>query len=126
MRFIHIADVHLGAVPDKGYPWSEEREKEIWRSFQRVICQVGRTEADLLLIAGDLFHRQPLKRELKEVNYLFSTIPDTKVILMAGNHDYIKKDSFYRDFRGIPMFIASGEKNAGKSAWRNWIPISMV
>lgn len=114
MRFIHIADVHLGAVPDKGYPWSEEREKEIWRSFQRVICQVGRTEADLLLIAGDLFHRQPLKRELKEVNYLFSTIPDTKVILMAGNHDYLKKDSFYQRFPWNPNVYCLWGKECGK------------
>ena len=25
MRFIHIADVHLGAVPDAGCPWSAYR-----------------------------------------------------------------------------------------------------
>ena len=28
MRFIHLADVHLGAVPDRGCPWSKEREEE--------------------------------------------------------------------------------------------------
>ena len=37
-------------------------------------------------------------RELKEVNYLFSTIPDTRVYLMAGNHDFISRDSFYNTF----------------------------
>lgn len=26
MRFIHMADVHLGAVPDSGCPWSAFRE----------------------------------------------------------------------------------------------------
>lgn len=51
------------------------------------------------MIAGDLFHRQPLLRELKEIDYLFSTIPDTQVVLAAGNHDYMKKDSYYRTFR---------------------------
>ena len=25
IRFIHLADVHLGAVPDRGCPWSRER-----------------------------------------------------------------------------------------------------
>ena len=30
MRFIHLADVHLGAVPDRGCPWSDKRENEIW------------------------------------------------------------------------------------------------
>ena len=99
MRFIHLADVHLGAVPDRGCPWSERREEEIWETFRRVIAGIRENPVDLLFIAGDLFHRQPLLRELKEVNYLFSTIPDTRVYLMAGNHDYIKPDSFYRDFK---------------------------
>ena len=99
MRFIHLADVHLGAVPDRGCPWSKEREEEIWSTFRRVIAGIREDPVDLLFISGDLFHRQPLMRELKEVNYLFSTIPDTRVYLMAGNHDYIKADSFYRDFQ---------------------------
>lgn len=96
MRFIHIADVHLGAVPDSGCPWSAYREKEIWETFRKVIELAGNEKTDLLLIAGDFFHRQPLVREVREVNYLFSTIPDTQVVWMAGNHDYMKKDSAYR------------------------------
>ena len=91
MRFFHVADVHLGAEPDKGFPWSEDRGREIWDSFRRLIQQVGERKADLFLIAGDLFHRQPLLKELKEINYLFSTIPHTEIVLMAGNHDYLKK-----------------------------------
>ena len=66
---------------------------------------------DFLLIAGDLFHRQPLKRELKELNYLFSTLSVTKVVLIAGNHDYLAKDSYYRTFswaENVHM-ILSGE-----------------
>ena len=99
MRFIHLADVHLGAVPDKGCPWSSKREEEIWETFRRVIADISNAPVDLLFIAGDLFHRQPLLRELKEVNYLFSTIPRTRVFLMAGNHDYLKQDSCYREFQ---------------------------
>lgn len=98
MKFIHLADVHLGAVPDKGFPWSAAREEEIWETFRRVIAGIRENPVDLLFIAGDLFHRQPLPGELKEVNYLFSTIPETHVFLMAGNHDYMRKDSFYRTF----------------------------
>ena len=40
MRFFHIADVHLGASPDAGFPWSEERKNEIWDSFCNVIYAV--------------------------------------------------------------------------------------
>ena len=96
MRFIHIADVHLGAVPDSGCPWSASREKEIWEAFQKVVALVKKENIDLLLIAGDLFHRQPLLRQLREINYLFSGIPKTQVVWMAGNHDYMKEDSAYR------------------------------
>ena len=71
MRFIHIADVHLGMQPDAGFPWSEERGESIWESFRRIIRLVGREKPDFLLIAGDLFQRQPLLRELKEINDLF-------------------------------------------------------
>ncbi len=99
MRFIHIADVHLGAVPDSGCPWSASREKEIWNTFERLIQTAAREHVDLLLIAGDLFHRQPLLRQLREVNYLFSTIPDTEVVLMAGNHDYMGRESAYRKIK---------------------------
>lgn len=98
MKFFHAADIHLGAEPDKGFPWSKERGREIWDSFRRLIRQAGEEKAGLFLIAGDLFHRQPLMKELKEVNYLFSTIPDTKVVLIAGNHDYLKRESCYRRF----------------------------
>lgn len=98
MRFIHIADVHLGMQPDAGFPWSEERGESIWESFRRIIRLVGREKPDFLLIAGDLFQRQPLLRELKEVNDLFASIPETIVVLIAGNHDYVKRESFYRGF----------------------------
>lgn len=99
MKIIHTADIHLGASPDSEYDWSKGRKEEIWDTFRSLIRKTGEEKADLLLIAGDLFHRQPLKSELKEVNYLFSQIPHTQVVLMAGNHDYMKKDSYYRNFK---------------------------
>ena len=56
-------------------------------------------EVDLLLIAGDLFHRQPLMRELKELNFLFSKLTRTRVVFIVGNHDYLKQDSYYHSFQ---------------------------
>jgi len=101
MKFIHIADVHLGAKPDSEYPWGDQREAEIKESFKDLLDICRKEEVDLLLIAGDLFHRQPLLRELKELNYLFGQIPKTKVILIAGNHDYIGPKSHYIDFTWV-------------------------
>lgn len=98
MRFFHVADVHLGMEPDLGSPWSKRRREEIWESFRRLIGRVREEKPEMLLIAGDLFHRQPLLRELKELKALFESVPDTQVVLMAGNHDYLKRDSYYLSF----------------------------
>lgn len=70
----------------------------MWRSFDRIIELCEKEQTDLLLIAGDLFHRQPLLRELREVNALFRKLSGTQVVLCAGNHDYLKRDSYYRTF----------------------------
>lgn len=108
MRFVHIADVHLGATPDWGMPWGELREKEIWDSFDRVIDVCNKEKADLLLIAGDLFHRQPKLSELKELNYRFGKLASTRVVIMAGNHDYIGPRSYYQNFEWndrVHMFL---------------------
>lgn len=99
MRFMHIADVHLGAAPDHGFLWAKDRGREIWESFRRCIEDANRKKIDLLLIAGDLFHRQPRPQELQEVNYLFSTLERTVVVLIAGNHDYLNPSSPYLNFR---------------------------
>lgn len=99
MKFIHIADVHLGAKPDRQFKWSDEREKERYDSFQAIIKKCNDEEIDLLLIAGDLFSKQPLIRELKEVNYLFEALHKTRVLLIAGNHDFIGLRSNYTNFK---------------------------
>ena len=98
MKFIHIADVHLGAEPDIGSARRGMRSQEIWNSLERIITVCNEQRIELLLIAGDLFHRQPLKRELKELNALFLRLTMTKVVIIAGNHDYLKEDSYYHTF----------------------------
>lgn len=71
MKFIHTADIHLGAEPDTGSSYTAKRPEELWNSFERLLNICEEEQTDLLLIAGDLFHRQPLLRELKELDYLF-------------------------------------------------------
>lgn len=98
VKFIHIADVHLGVTPDAGKPWSQGRAHEIWESFAGVIAAAKQEAADFLFITGDLFHAQPLKKELREVDALFREIPDTKVLLIAGNHDFLRPKSYYLSY----------------------------
>lgn len=102
--------MHLGARPDAGRLYSARRGTEIWESFRKLIGICEREKPDLLLIAGDLFHRQPLKGELKEVDALFASLRNTKIVLIAGNHDYIKRDSYYLSFPwSRHVHVLSGE-----------------
>jgi len=88
MKFMHIADVHLGVVPDKGKPWSEQRSREIKDTFQRVLDIAGKEQIDLLLIAGDLFHFPPTMAMLKELDSRLEELEGVTTIIIAGNHDY--------------------------------------
>lgn len=102
MKFIHTGDIHWGMSPDCDKPWSRERSQAIKETFEEVIRLAREKEVDFLFIAGDLFHRQPLARDLKEVNYLFSTIPSVHVVIIAGNHDRIRTNSALMSFTWCP------------------------
>ncbi len=114
MRFLHTADIHLGAWPDRSLPWGESRKAAIWNTFRSIIDITIQEQVELLLIAGDFFHCQPLSRELKEVNYLFSKIPSTRVVIIAGNHDYLRSTSPYLTTEWAPnvTFLDSEEMSS--------------
>ncbi len=99
MKFIHIADVHLGVQPDKGKPWSEQRAREITETFDKLLSITEEKQADLLLIAGDLFHAPPAALELAELDDKLSKLTRTKTVIIAGNHDYMGKGSAYATYR---------------------------
>lgn len=98
MKFIHIADTHIGATPDADFPWGEQRQKEILINFSKLMDLCNEQKVDLLLIAGDVFHKSPPLSELIEVNYCFQKLHNTKVVLIAGNHDHIGRLSHYKEF----------------------------
>ena len=90
MKFIHIADVHWGARPEREQTFGRIREQEIKETFQRVINHANKQQVDLLLIAGDLFDQPPTQQELREVDYLLSRLNHTRTVLIAGNHDHLE------------------------------------
>lgn len=99
MKFIHIADVHLGVKPDRGRVWSDERSEEIQESFNDIVTLCERDKIDLLLIAGDLFHNTPTIQQLKSVDYQLRKLTVTKTIIIAGNHDYIAENSAWERYQ---------------------------
>ena len=103
MRFLHTADFHLKMNPEK------DRKREIYDTFERIVLSAGEQGAELLLIAGDMFHEQPRMKDLKEVDSVFARIPAVHVVIIAGNHDYIGARSAYGEFTWSPnvTFLAS-------------------
>lgn len=99
MKFIHVSDIHIGMTPDPMMPWSESRSLDIKESFANVIKKCKEEKADFLLISGDLFNHQPTTTELSEINELFSSIYDTKVMIVAGASDHIKANSPILNFK---------------------------
>lgn len=99
MRFIHMADVHLGVQPDKDKPWSVDRENEIKETFVKVVEDAEAKKIDLLLIAGNLFHMPPSEGMLRDVDYILSKLTHTKTIMIAGDCDYMKPDSPLANYR---------------------------
>ncbi len=102
MKFIHTADVHWGITPDSDKPWTRERTQAIKDTFSQIVTKAREMEVDFLFISGDLFHRQPLQKDLKEINYLFTTIPSVHIVIIAGNHDRIRSSSALHSFSWCP------------------------
>ena len=100
MKFIHIADVHWGARPEREQTFGRIREQEIKETFQRVIDHANKQQVDLLLIAGDLFDQPPTQQELREVDYLLSRLNHSRTVLIAGN-----RMMYFPSINGIRKFI---------------------
>lgn len=113
MRFIHISDVHLGMTPDKGKAWSGVRAKEIEDTFDKILAIAEERKVDLLLVAGDLFHKAPGIIELDMLDGKLAKLTNTKTIIVAGSSDYIEKDSPSEtfEFKSNTVILPAGEFN---------------
>lgn len=70
----------------------------MWETFRDTIEDAGRLKAELVLIAGDLFHHTPDTARLREVNYLLGSYPEICFAVIAGNHDFCDPGSAWETF----------------------------
>lgn len=93
MKFVHIADIHLGmSFQNAGFGGGigQERRQEIKATLMKVVEYCQKYQIDLLLIAGDLFEDDYVRlSELKDINHSFSKLSHTQVLISGGNHDPI-------------------------------------
>lgn len=88
ISFIHISDVMLGINPDVGCDWSEERQQEIYSTFENIITDANDRMVDLILISGNLFDHIPSERELEWLDDKLSVLKTAKVVYATGDRDY--------------------------------------
>ena len=87
MRFIHTSDWHLGQTL-KGF----DRYAEHQVFLDWLLDTLAETDADALLIAGDIFDQANPSAEAQSQYYRFLTgarrrRPDLDIVVIAGNHD---------------------------------------
>ncbi len=95
-KFLHTADVHLDSPFSAHFDakGAALRRSEILRCVSDMIDKAK--GLDLLLIAGDLFDGAAVSPDtIAFLKRKFSEIPDTKVFIVAGNHDPYTQDSVY-------------------------------
>ena len=96
IKIIHTSDVHLESDT---FGRSEEGKTYRWRiqrAFQKVIDRVIEENADLFLIAGDLFDSNRVPASGVEfVHAELARVP-CPVVLIPGNHDCYDHRSIYK------------------------------
>ncbi len=100
MTIVHTADLHLGksclGVPPR---IGKERRKDLMQTLTRISELCREEQADLLLIAGDLWEEGNVTRPLVDfVADQFRRIPTTRVVITPGKSDGAGVGSFYRQY----------------------------
>ncbi|MEG2419638.1 MAG: DNA repair exonuclease [Eubacterium sp.] len=99
VSFIHTGDLHLGRqfhFKRNGDVFGSNKRTDLWRTFDKILNTAEKNQIDLLLIAGDLFDSDEI--EMSEINRAadkFSKLSMTKVVILAGNHDYYSSVALY-------------------------------
>ncbi|NTW70870.1 MAG: DNA repair exonuclease [Eubacteriaceae bacterium] len=127
VTFLHTADIHLGAsfshscLPPSLVPGLRA---DLWRSFESIIEECGREKLHILFIAGDLFEDNSIRiSDLKRVEQLFRSIPDTKIYISPGNHDNWGSHSPYQFTQWSENVIVFESGELGKREYNEWLDI---
>ncbi len=128
MRLVHFADTHLGFRQfDRVTPIGvNRREADVEETFHRLIDKVVEIAPDLIIVAGDNFHvprpsNHAIVNAIQEYQRLVRSLPSTRIVLVAGNHDSPKST----DTGGIlgslaPLGIHIVDQIPERIDWPDW------
>ena len=119
MRLLHLSDLHLGFRQfQRTTPTGiNQREWDVAQSFTRAIDRVIELRPDILLIAGDVFHtvrptNPAILHAFAQFSRLMRELPDTIVVIVAGNHDMPRSSEtlcILRLFAPLGIHVADNE-----------------
>lgn len=91
MKFIHVADVHLGSVLKRfSSLLSNERNGEIVAAFLKTVDYARKNDIKTVVIAGDLFDSNvPLSQDKEVFHSAVKSNPDMTFLYLRGNHDNV-------------------------------------
>ena len=94
MRLVHISDLHLGYRQYQRLTLGgvNQREADVASTFRLAIDRIIALAPEVIVIAGDVFHsvrpsNQAILHAFLQFGRLRHALPDTDVVLVAGNHD---------------------------------------
>ncbi|HKO16203.1 MAG TPA: DNA repair exonuclease [Gemmatimonadaceae bacterium] len=119
MRLVHLSDLHLGfrqyqRLTPGGI---NQREADVARSFQAAMDRTIELSPELVVVAGDVFHNvrptnPAIVHAFLQFGRLRAALPDTRVVIVAGNHDTpraAETGSILRLFRELGIQVAFTE-----------------
>lgn len=98
VSFIHTADIHLDApfssLGDKEK--ADIRRQELESCVENIIERVRIQNINLLIISGDFFEESCIRGStMIGIRNLFSELYGTEIVIIPGNHDPLKENSYY-------------------------------
>ncbi|MFM8603071.1 MAG: exonuclease SbcCD subunit D [Gemmatimonadota bacterium] len=94
MRLVHLSDLHLGFRQYHRQTPSgmNQREADVTATFSRAVDQIIALAPQLVVIGGDVFHtvrpaNTAILHAVREFGRLHAALPETVVVIAAGNHD---------------------------------------
>lgn len=94
MKLVHLSDLHLGyrqyhRVTTGGL---NQREADVALAFKKTMDAIIDLRPDVIVIGGDVFHSvrpttPAILHAYKQFARLRQTLPETIVVMVAGNHD---------------------------------------
>lgn len=118
INFIHSGDIHLGTAFNTasfGNSKGEERRRELWNSFQRLIDYAVEANNDLIILAGDLFEEDMFTiRDINKLKDILSMATEQKIVIIAGNHDKLNSKSMYNRVQWPDNILVLKDKGISK------------